>query len=101
MTSPQLDLLTAQAQIMLARRTLFLFGTMLLLLLILLIVPGIKASPEIVSLVSAATGSLGTILAQQNGFFFARHRAPSSTDADGDDPNPIQPVIPASTETSK
>ena len=83
------EALLARAQVSITRITLIGFLVMLLMLLILLVWPGIKASPEIVSLVSAATGSLGTILTQQNGYFFQRQR-PHSTD-DPPDPNPIQP----------
>ena len=82
------DLLLAKAQISLTRITLIGFLLMLFALLALLVFPSVKASAEVISLVSAATGSLGTILTQQNGYFFARHRQPA---APGDTSNPIQP----------
>lgn len=99
-----LDLLIARAQIAIAKRTLSGFMVMLILLLVLLVWPEIKASPEIISLVSAATGSLGTILAQQNGYFFARHRPPTELDGDSSPPlvssPPANPAI-SPTETKK
>ncbi len=87
------EIILARAQVSITRLTLGGFLLMLFVLLVLLFVPGVKASPEIVSLVSAATGSLGTILTQQNGYFFQRQR-PHSAD-DPSDPNPTPPAPPA------
>lgn len=74
-SNPDIDLILARAQVSMAERTLLLFGLCSIGLLVMLCLPSeIKAPSSIVSLVSAAIGSLGTILAQQNGFFYARHR---------------------------
>jgi hypothetical protein len=93
----EIDLIFARAQVGLANRTLIGFLVMLFILLLLLALPSIfgpaiKASPEIISLVSGAVGSLGTILAQQNGFFFARHRQNGLPEpSDPVDTNPTSP----------
>ncbi|MGH8217320.1 MAG: hypothetical protein ACREUT_01935 [Steroidobacteraceae bacterium] len=89
-----IDLLTAKAQVSLTRLTLIGFLMMLAVLLLLLAIPEVKASSEIISLVSAATGSLGTILTQQNGYFFARHRPSASTQPPAEH-TPIPPMQPA------
>lgn len=94
-----LDILTAKTQSSLTRITLVGFLLMLAALLVLLCLPDLKPSANLVALVSAATGSLGTILTQQNGFWFARHRPSSQPDQNGssgvEPSNPTQPAEPA------
>ena len=77
----ELDAVTATARVALAKTTLVGFLLMLFGLLALLVVPGLKVSPEIISLVSAAVGSLGTILAQQHGYYFGNQHRPAPPDS--------------------
>jgi hypothetical protein len=78
------DLILAAAQVRSFIITLFGFMIMLVALIVLLVVPyTVKAPAEVIALLSAATGSLGTILTQQNGYFFARHRQQGITDGAG------------------
>lgn len=91
------EIILAKAQINLTKITLLGFLLVVIILLAILVWPNLKASQEIVSLVSMAVGSLGTILSQQNGYFFARHRqAPALPEIRP--PNPIQPASPANPE---
>ncbi|MDE2103827.1 MAG: hypothetical protein KGL39_41705 [Patescibacteria group bacterium] len=88
------DWLLAKAQVRLATITLLGFLAMLGALLWLLNFSAAKPSPDLIALVSTATGVLGTIATQQSGYFFARHRPQS----DGDDVNPTGPAAPATTK---
>lgn len=92
-----INLLLARAQIDIMKITLGGFLFMLCALLAILIVPNLRAStsPEVVALVSSAVGVLGTILTQQNGFFYARPRHQEPNDLGSDNPDPTAPVQPA------
>jgi hypothetical protein len=90
------DLILAKAQIRITTITLVGFLVTVVALLAIFFWPNLKPSQDLVALVSGAFGVLGTILTQQNGFFFARHRQlPAAPDPS---PNPTQPP-PAVTST--
>lgn len=72
----ELDLLLARAQVRMATTTLWMFFIVLMTLMLSL-TGIIQVSTEGNILLTAMTGVLGTIVTQQQGYFYARQRGPA------------------------
>jgi hypothetical protein len=72
----EIDLILARAQVRMATMTLMMFFIVLMTLLLSL-TKAISIGNEANILLTAMTGVLGTIVTQQQGYFFARHRQPT------------------------
>ncbi len=83
----ELDLLLARAQVRMATLTLAMFFIVLMTLLLSL-TQTISITNEANILLTAMTGALGTIVTQQQGYFFARQRGPAN------DPAPVAAPTP-------
>lgn len=94
MTGCQLDLLLARAQVWLA--TLFSMG--FIGVIFTLIFYHQNFTPDGRAMLTGLAGVLGTIVTQQSGYFFARHRPQTPIDGKDDDDN-IPLVKPPETKT--